>query len=435
MPKRAQELKDLQIRRLSQPGRHAVGGTPPGLSVSVSENGAKSWILRTTIDGKRRHIGLGSYPDVSLAEARIAALEMKRQIRDGIDPVEERRNARMDAMAEQTRNIAFEEAFERFFSERIQNAHKNEKHIRQWRSTISTYALPTIGKKLVDDISLRDIETILRPIWLKKTETASRLRGRLEAVFDWAKVKGYCEGENPAAWKGNLEQIFPAPNKAKQTTKRPAIALDEIAAWFTALRNSKGMAPRALEFLTLTAARSGEVRGAKWSEIDLSKALWTVPASRMKSNKEHRVPLSSEAIQLLEQLPRFVECPYVFPSPRNGEMSDMTLSAVMRRIQAKEEKQGRKGFLDPSSSRPAVPHGLRSSFRDWAAERTTYPREMAEHALSHNVGSAVERAYQRSDLLEKRRNMMEAWAEFLQNPPAPIGLGVGHYPAPGLDQA
>jgi integrase len=362
---------------------------------------------------KRRYIGLGAYPEVSLADAREQALELRRQIRAGRDPIEERKAERATRAAETRQRTTFEEAFLRYFEEKVQDELSNQKHVKQWSSTITTYAFPVIGDKAVADIVVDDLLRILKPIWSEKTETASRVRQRIEAVLDWASVMGFREGENPARWKGNLQQLLPSTGKTKKSDRQPAVALNQAADWFKALQGRDGTAARALEFLTLTASRSGEIRGAVWDEIDLKKRLWIIPAERMKASREHRVPLSRAAVKLLEGLPRHVGCPYVFPSPKNAQMSDMTISAVMRRIQAAEVDAGRPGFLDPQSRRPAVPHGLRSTFRDWAAERTSYPREIAEIALAHNVGSEVERAYRRSDMIEKRREMMEEWASFL----------------------
>lgn len=413
MPKRAKELKAIHVKRLSAPGRHAVGGIPSGLSLSITDSGARSWIFRVTAGRNRRHIGLGSYPEVSLAEARERALEMKRKISAGIDPVEERQVERAALAVEQRQRTTFENAFDRYYEEKVQGELKNAKHIKQWRSTLTTYAFPVIGDKAVATITVEDILAVLRPIWSTKNETASRVRQRIEAVLDWSKVMELRDGENPARWKGNLQQILPSPNKVQKENRYPAVALDEIADWFRVLRTREGVAARALEFLTLTASRSGEVRGALWDEIDQANGIWTIPGERMKAGREHRVPLSAAAVDLLTDQPRLMGCPYIFPSPKNGQMSDMTISAVMRRIHAAAEKEGRPGFIDPRSRRPAVPHGLRSSFRDWAAERTNYSRDMAEMALAHNVGSDVERAYRRGDMVEKRREMMAEWARFL----------------------
>lgn len=413
LPKRAPELKALQVKRLNKPGRHNVGGAT-GLYLNITETGARSWILCATVGGKRRYIGLGPYPEVSLSSAREAAQEMHRRIRAGGDPVAERRLERQENARAHSRGVTFNDAFKSFYEEKVCGELSNAKHINQWRSTIDRYASPVIGGSPVKDLSVEDILAVLKPIWTEKNETASRLRGRMEAVLDWAKVMGLRDGENPARWKGNLQQLLPSPNKVQKTVSQPALALDQASAWFLALRRRNGMAARALEFLTLTAARSGEVRGALWLEIDLKKGIWIVPADRMKARREHRVTLSAAAVELLEDLPRFKDCPIVFPSRQNGQLSDMTISAVMRRIQEDEVKAGRPGYLDRRSSRPAVPHGLRSTFRDWAAERTSYPREVAEMALAHDVGSAVERAYRRSDFIEQRRRLMEDWSEFLR---------------------
>ncbi|RKF14184.1 site-specific integrase [Roseovarius spongiae] len=421
MPRRAKELKALEVKRLSKPGRHAVGGAPPGLSLSISQSGGKSWIFRVTIGDERRHIGLGSYPTVSLAQARELAIEEARKIKSGIDPVAARIEERNARASKKRQRITFAKAFDRFHETKIEGEKQNAKHIKQWRSTLVTYAFPVIGDKPISAITMEDVLEVLQPIWQTKNETASRVRQRIETVLDWAKVMKMREGENPARWKGNLEQILPSSAKIKTVDGHPAIALDEIAAWFHLLRSRDGIAALALQFLTLTATRSGEVRGALWEEIDWKHSIWTIPAERMKAKAEHRVPLSSVAVDLLKAAPKMKDCPYVFPSPRNGQMSDMTISAVMRRIQEAEVRKGKIGFLDPRSRRPAVPHGLRSSFRDWAAERTSFPREIAEMALAHTVGSDVERAYRRTDMIEKRREIMEDWARFLSKTTNEVG--------------
>ncbi|MEI4263311.1 tyrosine-type recombinase/integrase [Roseovarius sp. D0-M9] len=411
MPKQAKELKALQVKNLSAPGRHAVGGVN-GLCLNITETGARSWILRATVGLKRRHIGLGNFPEVTLAQARDLALEMRRKISAGVDPVLERREQRAALIVATKQHTTFEQAFKRFFEEKIEGELRNAKHRKQWQSTLKTYAYPVLGEKAVADISVEDMLSVLRPIWTTKNETASRVRQRIEAVLDWSRAMGLRDGENPARWKGNLQQLLPSPNKVQKENRYPAVALDEFATWFNLLRTRDGIAARALEFLTMTAARSGEVRNARWDEIDFRNKIWTVPAEHMKAGREHRVPLSAPSIDILKAIPRMVNCSVVFPSPKNAVMSDMTISAVMRRIQDAELSKGNPGFLDTRSRRPAVPHGLRSSFRDWAAERTSYPRELAEMALAHTVGSDVERAYRRSDMIEKRRKIMEDWARF-----------------------
>jgi integrase len=286
----------------------------------------------------------------------------------------------------------------------------NEKHRKQWRATLDKYAVPELGNLLVAEIDVQDVQRVLAPVWMTKTETASRLRGRIEAVLAWATVSGHRSGENPARWRGNLDAVLPKPSRVAKVAHHPALALTDAPRWYADLRGRGGSASRALEFMAMTAARSGEIRGARWSEIDLDERLWTIPADRMKAGKEHRVPLTDAAVDLLSRLERLAGSPFVFPAARGGMLSDAALSACMKRINVANAP----GYLDSRSGRPAVPHGLRSTFRDWAAERTEYPREMAEIALAHSVGSDVERAYRRGDMVEKRRSMMDAWQHFLQ---------------------
>lgn len=406
------------MKRLKHPGRgrnacFAVGGVA-GLLLQITPTEGRTWLLRVAVGDRRREIGLGGYPEVSLAQARERAREAKDAIRRGIDPVEERRAARAALTTAQRRGLSFADAIDRFLDAKL-TEFQNPKHAAQWRSTLVTYALPELGHMLVNDIAVQDVLRILQPIWHSKTETAKRLRGRIESVLSWATVAGHRQGDNPARWKGNLDALLPKPGKVAKKENWPALALDDAAPWFAALRQREGMAARALEFLCLTASRSGAVRQATWAEFDLDAGLWTAPALHMKMKREHRVPLQHETVALLHALPRIEGNPLVFPAPRGRPLSDMSISAVMKRMQETEEKAGHPGWLDPRSKRPAVPHGLRSTFRDWAAERTEYPREIAEIALAHDVGSEVERAYRRSDMMEKRRRLMGAWASFLFN--------------------
>jgi integrase len=254
---------------------------------------------------------------------------------------------------------------------------------------------------------------MLQPLWMEKTETASRLRGRIEAVLSWATVAGHRTGDNPARWAGNLKELLLAPSKVAKESNHPALALEDAPRWYAALQVREGFGARALEFAALTATRSQEVRGATWDEIDLEKALWIIPGARMKMGKEHRIPLPDGAVKMLEALPRLDGSAFVFPAPRGGQLSDMTLSATMKRMHKADITEGGKGFLDRVSKRPAVPHGLRSTFRDWVAEQTNYPGDMAEVALAHKISNAVEASYRRGDMIEKRRRMMADWADFM----------------------
>lgn len=323
--------------------------------------------------------------------------------------MEEKKTRRAALVAAQKRGLIFADAVERYLENKL-TEFRSDKHRKQWQSTLDDYAIPAIGKMLVDDIRVSDIQRTLEPIWASKTETASRLRGRIEAVLAWATVAGHREGDNPARWKGNLDAILPKPGKIAKVKHFPALAIDDAPDWFSEVRKRKGIATRALEFLAMCASRSGEIRGAVWSEIDLQAGLWTIPAKRMKATNEHRVPLTAEAVALLKALPIFEGSDFVFPAARGGMLSDAALSACMKRI----HEGGEDRYLDTRTGRPAVPHGLRSTFRDWTAERTEYPRDMAEISLAHVVGSDVERAYRRGDMLDKRRAMMAAWQRFLR---------------------
>ncbi len=385
------------------PGKYHDGGNL-GLFLRVEPKGNRFWIQRLTINGKRRELGLGSYPLIKLADARAKATENKRTAMLGGDPLDAKRKAR--------ETITFAKAMELYLAKKDAEF-GNEKHRKQWRATLDTYALPVMGTVRVNDIETRHILRVLEPIWTDKTVTATRLRQRIEAVIAWATVAGHRTGDNPARWGGNLAELLPKPGKVADKGNHPALALSDLARWWEALAQRDGMAARALQFIALTAARSGEVRGMTWDEVDADAELWTIPASRMKAGKEHRVPLTKEAVALLDALPRIDGSPYVFAAARGGMLSDMSISAVMRRMNESETEAGRTGYVDPRSKRPAVPHGLRSTFRDWAAEKGV-EREMAEMALAHHVGSEVERAYRRTDMLERRRAMMETWGAMLR---------------------
>lgn len=416
MPKVAEELSALEVKRLAHPGgkRNAlfsVGGVP-GLHLQITPNGGRSWILRIKVGAIRRDIGLGSFPGVTLSQARDKAREARDKIERGIDPVEERKVAKAALVAAQRRGLTFADAVDKALAAKL-DAFKNAKHRQQWENTLKTYAIPEMGKMLVQDITTQDILRVLQPLWMEKTETASRLRGRIEAVLSWATVAGHRTGDNPARWAGNLKELLPAPSKVAKESNHPALALEDAPRWYAALQDREGLGARALEFAALTATRSQEVRGATWDEIDLEKALWIIPGARMKMGKEHRIPLSVRAVKMLEELPRLEGSAFVFPAPRGGQLSDMTLSATMKRMHKADITQGGAGFLDRVSKRPAVPHGLRSTFRDWVAEQTNYPGDMAEVALAHKIRNAVEASYRRGDMIEKRRRMMGEWSVFL----------------------
>lgn len=422
MPKVARELSALEVKRLAHPGGRrnvlfAVGGVP-GLHLQITPGDGRSWVLRATVGTVRRDIGLGGFPGVTLAQARDKAREARDKIERGIDPVEERKATKAALVAAQRRGLTFADAVDRALAAKL-DAFKNAKHRQQWENTLATYAVPELGRMLVQDITTQDVLRVLQPLWLDKTETASRLRGRIEAVLSWATVAGHRTGDNPARWAGNLKELLPAPASVAKEENQPALSLEDAPRWFAQLQGRDGFGARALEFATLTAVRSQEVRGALWEEIDLEKALWIIPAARMKMEREHRVPLSPSAVRLLQALPRLDGNPLVFPAPRGGQLSDATLSATMKRMHKADIDGGGAGFIDRVSKRPAVPHGLRSTFRDWVAEQTNYPGDMAEVALAHKISNAVEASYRRGDMIEKRRRMMADWAGF-------VTASVGH---------
>ncbi len=340
-------------------------------------------------------MGLGGFPDVPLAQAKDKARLARDAISQGVDPIQQRKAAVSKLRASHAAEKTFKEAAESYI-EAHGDSWKNAKHRAQWVSTLETYAYPVVGKLFVRDVAQEHVLAILEPIWKDKTETATRLRGRIESVLDWATARKYRSGENPARWKGHLDKLLPAPGKIQRVVHHRALPIASLPGFMVELRKREGTAARALEFAILCAARSGEVRGARWSEIDMDARVWTIPAIRMKAGREHRVPLSSDAIGLLKKLPRLVDNDLVFPALRGAQLSDMSLTAVLRRMEV-----------------DAVPHGFRSSFRDWAGELTNHPREMAEQALAHTLENKVEAAYRRGDALEKRRKMMQEWADYL----------------------
>lgn len=407
MPKVAKELSALEVKNLPH-GAHAVGGVA-GLILDVSPTGGKTWLLRIRMNGKRREIGLGGYPTTSLADARTRARELRATIEKGVDPVAERLAAKAAIRAQQASLKTFEWCARSFVAER-KGEWKNAKHQAQWAATLETYAIPLIGELPVQSIALPHVLEVLRQpqadkgdaqLWDAKTETASRLRGRIESVLNWATVHGYRDGLNPARWKGHLDAILKAPNKIQKPQHHKSIPYTEMQPFMQALRQQEGTGARALEFAILCAARSGEVRGATWKEFDLKKGLWTVPGVRMKAGKPHTVPLSKQALNIIEATEPTAGSDLVFPSPRGKGLSDMTLSAVMRRMKVE-----------------AVPHGFRSTFRTWGGEHSAYPRDLLETALAHTLESKVEAAYMHGTQIEKRRKLMQDWADYVDLPPS-----------------
>jgi integrase len=391
------KLTSLKVARLNKPGRYGDGG---GLWLQVSKWGTKSWLLRYTRNGRARQMGLGSVDTFSLKEARERARIQRQLLADGIDPLVARGKAKDAERIEMARSITFEDAAERYIS-----AHKagwkNGKHADQWASTLATYAYPIFGGLPVGAIDTGHILKVLEPIWTRKTETASRVRGRIEAILDWATARGYRTGENCARWKGHLAKLLPAKTKVAKVHHQPAMPYSEIPNFMVELRKRDGISARALEFCILTAARTGEVIGARWEEIDSEARLWIVPSSRTKSAREHRVPLSDRAIQVLRSIPREHDNPYVFPGVREGEpLSNMSMLELL------------KGM----NSYGYTVHGFRATFKTWTSEQTAYPNEVSEAALGHANGDKVEAAYKRTTMLEKRRRLMEAWASFCTRP-------------------
>ena len=394
MPRKAAELSPLSISRLKEPGLWAVGGVA-GLYLHVNARGARSWILRVVVGDKRRDMGLGGYPDIGVADARQKAREARLKIEQGVDPILLRKQAKSELMALQATDKTFEQAAGEYIKIHA-DSWSNDKHRKQWESTLAAYAFPVVGKLSLRHIRQEHVLKILEPIWTKKTETATRVRGRIESILDWAKVKGLRSGENPAAWKGHLDHMLPAPTRLKKVEHLTAVPVREMPDFMIKLRQAAGTAAQALEFLILTAARSGEVRGITWQEVSLEDALWVVPAERMKMKREHRVPLSDRAVAILKSQPRIDENPLVFPAPRGSQMSDATMSAVLKRMGVH-----------------ATVHGFRSSFRDWCGDYTNYPRDLAEQCLAHGADDPVEAAYRRGDALERRREIMNEWSKFV----------------------
>jgi integrase len=399
------KLATIEVAKVKGPAVLHDGG---GLYLRISPTGSKAWVFRFQLDGKRRDMGLGPYPDVSLAEARRKATEHRNHRRDGIDPLDAKAAQRQAQRLAAAKGRTFRECAAEFI-EKNRAGWRNPKHRQQWENTLATYVYPTLGDLPVSAIGTGVVVQVLDPIWAEKPETAGRVRGRIEAVLDAAIARGFRQGPNPAQWKGNLAHILPARSRVRKVAHHAALPFDELPLFLADLRDRQGMAARALEFTILTAARTGEVLGARWGEIDLTAKVWTVPADRMKAGREHRVPLSDPALAVLDAVRPLalsingepdVAAP-VFPGPRRAlPMSNMTMLMLLRRMKRDD----------------LTAHGFRSTFSDWAAERTAYPREVVEMALAHTIDNKVEAAYRRGDLFEKRRRLMTDWAHFCEAP-------------------
>jgi integrase len=405
MARQTHRLTVKSVANKTNPGYYADGG---GLYLQVTARGGKSWIFRFALAGQTlskngrltsREMGLGSTQDIPLAEARAKAADCRRLVAMRIDPIEARKSDDAQKALAAARSITFSECAEAYIKAHCA-AWKNEKHVSQWENTIETYC--TFGSLAAQDVDTGQVLKALEPIWTAKPETASRLRGRIERVLDWAKVRGYRSGENPARWRGHLDKLLPKLEKRKRVRHHPALPFQQVPEFMSHLHAQHGIAARALEFTILTAARTNEVIAACWSEFDLENGVWTIPATRMKAHVEHRVPLAPQVVQLLRALPRIESALHVFPGQRKGRpLSNM---AMLKLLQDRMEREH------------ITVHGFRSTFRDWAAERTNFPREVCEMALAHTIMNQVEAAYRRGELFEKRRQLMEAWSKFCHMP-------------------
>jgi integrase len=390
-------LTALQIEKAKKPGMYPDGG---GLYLRVTPEGAKNWVLRYMLDRRPRWMGLGPVVLYGLQEVRAKALDARRKRHEGMDPIDARRAERARQRLDAAKAVSFRQCAEAYM-----NAHRagwrNGKHAGQWGATLSTYAYPIIGRLPVQGVDTGLVLKVLEPLWTTKPETAGRLRGRIESILDYAKVRGYREGENPARWRGHLDKLLPARSKVRQVEHHAALPYAELPDFLASLRQQEGIAARALEFLILTAARTGEVIAERWSEIDLLDKTWTVPAARMKAHREHRVPLSARALAILDEMRAAREGDtsdaFVFRGGKAGKpLSNMAFLMLLRRM-------GR-GDL--------TAHGFRATFKTWASERMSFQNEIVEASLAHVIGGKVEQAYMRGDMFDKRRRLMQQWATF-----------------------
>jgi len=403
MPRVAKELSPIEIKRKTEPGYHAVGHVP-GLMLQVSPSGTKSWLLRVKVGDKRREIGLGAYPGVGLARAHKKAQDVRDEIVAGVDPVAKRAAGRQSIVEQQIEEKALDWTFRRCAEAYIKAkapGWRNEKHGQQWVNTLTTYVYPIIGNLLVRNINIGHVTAIIEPHWATKNETINRVRNRIELVLDWATVRKYRTGDNPARFKGNLDKLLSDRKIVGAVTAHRALDAAKVYAFVERLRKLEGIGARALEFVILTACRSGEARLATWAEIVMATRTWNIPGNRMKSGRPHRVPLSDEVIMLLAALPRLEGEALLFPGRLAGKpISDMTMTKLMRDMAV-----------------DAVPHGFRATFSSWTASSTGYPSDVREMALAHAIGDGTVAAYQRSDLFDKRRNLMADWAKFINTAP------------------
>ncbi len=411
MPRIAKQLTDLEVKNLTRVGRHAVGGVV-GLCKQVSSSSSASWILKATIGGQQKELGLGSCSAVTLKDARDKARQLRAQITRGIDPIEQKRQAKLERQRKQQRSKTFDEVAG-LYIESIAAQWQNRKSRAQWESSLSAYVFPHIGGMNCSDIDTADVMSVLEPIWQTKTETASRIRGRIEKILSYAKTRGYRSGENPARYRGHLDTRLPSPEKLKNKVAQPALDYRQMPVFMGVLREVDTIAARCLEFKILTATRQGEARGLVWSELDFEQNLWMIPAIRMKADKEHVVPLTMRCLEILQNVPKRDDSPYVFAAVRGGKLSDATVGKLVKTLHKGEVERGGVGFVDHrQDKRAVVPHGFRSTFRDWAAERSSYSREVIEHCLAHRLRDRVEAAYQRGSILPKRVELMEQYDQY-----------------------
>jgi integrase len=419
MARQTERLSPARVKH-AKPGMHADGG---GLYLQVTvgkdDQINKSWIFRFALAGKERQMGLGSLKTIGLRDARDEAERCRKMLREGKDPIVVRDAKEAEQQVANAKSMTFDRCAELFMKSH-ESGWRNAKHRQQWRNTLATYAAPIIGKLLVRDVDTELVMQVLQPIWTTKPETAGRVRGRIESILDWAKVSGYRDGENPARWRGHLDHLLVARSKVRKVRHHPALPHAQIGEFMAALRKQEGIAALALEFAILTAARSGEVRGMRWDdrEINIADKVWTVPAERMKGDREHRVPLSPTAIEMIEQMREMRQNDFVFPGEKpDHPLSDMALTEVIRRMSDAAEAAGGSRWADPKNGdADVVPHGLRSTFRDWISEETNFPPELAEAALAHIKGDKTEAAYKRGTMFDKRRDLMDAWAAHCNQP-------------------